>query len=91
MLFLNIKNNKIRHKVIRFKKKGIIRYPLYDIIVTYYDVRNKGKALEKIGFYNPHFGVKCLYINTLRLSYWLLKGAKINYTVKKYLVKFLLV
>jgi len=48
-------------------------------------------ALEKLGFYNPNKGVKSIYINTYRLSYWLLKGALINYTVKKYLVKFLLI
>lgn len=90
MLFLKLKNNKIRQKVIRFRKKGIIRYPLYDIIVIYKDYRNRGLALEKIGFYNPHQGAKSIYLNTYRLSYWLLKGALINYTVRKYLVKFLL-
>jgi len=91
MLYLNTKNKIKRNKVIRFRKKGIINYPLYEIIVTYKDLRNKGKFLEKLGFYNPHVGAKSIYINTYRLSYWLLKGALINYTVKKYLVKFLLV
>lgn len=88
---MKLKNRKVRQKVIRFRKKGIIRYPLYEIIVTYKDIRNKGIALEKLGFYNPHKGVKSLYINTYRLSFWLLKGALINFTVKKYLVKFLLI
>jgi len=91
MLSISLKNRKIRQKIIRFRKKGIIRYPLYDIIVTYRDIRNRGMALEKLGFYNPNKGVKSIYINTYRLSYWLLKGALINYTVKKYLVKFLLI
>jgi len=91
MLSISLKNKKIRQKIIRFRKKGIIRYPLYDIIVTYRDLRNRGMALEKLGFYNPNKGVKSIYINTYRLSYWLLKGALINYTVRKYLVKFLLI
>jgi ribosomal protein S16 len=70
MLFLyrQKKKNK-KNKVIRFKKKGIINYPLYEIIVTYKNLRNKSKSLEKLGFYNPHMGVKSIYINTYRLSY----------------------
>lgn len=90
MLSISLHNRKIREKIIRFRKKGIIRYPLYDIIVTYRDIRNRGMALEKLGFYNPNKGVKSMYINTYRLSYWLLKGVLINYTVRKHLVKFLL-
>jgi ribosomal protein S16 len=87
---LILKNNKNKKKVIRFRKKGILRYTLYDIVVTYKNLKNKGIALEKIGFFNPQFGVKSFRINIYRLSYWLLKGAFINYSVKKYLVKFLL-
>ena len=89
MLNLKVKKSNMRQKVIRFKKKGIMKYPLYDIIVTFKDLRNRGSAVEKLGFYNPHKGVKSIYINTYRLSYWLIKGALINFTVKKYLVKFL--
>ena len=90
MIKLQILNKKTKQKVIRFRKKGIIRYPLYDIIVTHKNIRSKGLALEKLGFYNPQNKVKYIYLNTYRLSYWLLKGAKINYSVKKYLMKFLL-
>jgi len=91
MIRLTLKNNhKNKQKVIRFRKKGIVRYPLYDIIVTYKNLRNKGTALEKLGFFNPQCGVRSFRINIYRLSYWLLKGAFINYSVKKNLVKFLL-
>lgn len=91
MVRLTLKNNhKNKQKVIRFRKKGIVRYPLYDIIVTYKNLRNKGASLEKLGFFNPQSGVKSLKVNGYRLSHWLLKGAFINYSVKKYLVKFLL-
>lgn len=90
MLKLKFINKNNKQKVIRFRKKGIIRYPLYDVIVTYKNLRNKSIALEKLGFFNPQYGVKSLYFNIYRLSYWVLKGAFINYSVKKYLVKFLL-
>jgi len=90
MLKLKFVNKNNKQKIIRFRKKGIIRYPLYDVIVTYKNLRNKSIALEKLGFFNPQYGVKSLYVNIYRLSYWVLKGAFINYSVKKYLVKFLL-
>lgn len=81
---------KARQKIIRFKKKGILYYPIYDIVVSYKDIRNKGLIIEKLGFYNPHIKNKTIYINSFRLSYWLNKGVYLNKNIKKYLVKFLL-
>jgi ribosomal protein S16 len=81
---------KARKKVIRLRKKGIIYYPIYDIVVSYKDLRNRGYIIEKLGFYNPHIKRKTLYINSSRLSYWLNKGVLLNKNIRKYLVKFLL-
>lgn len=81
---------KARRKIIRLRKKGIIYYPIYDIVVSYKDIRNRGLIIEKLGFYNPHLRRKTLYINSFRLSYWLNKGVMLNKNIKKYLVKFLL-
>jgi len=66
-LFLN--KSKQKQKIIRLKKKGIIKYPLYDIIVTYKNLKNKGRAIEKIGFFNPQNNVKFFSINNYRLSF----------------------
>ena len=49
-MFLN--NKKTRQKIIRLRKKGIKYYPIYDIIVTYKDNRNRGFFIEKLGFFN---------------------------------------
>jgi len=87
--FLTI-SNKYKHKIIRFKKKGIINYPLYEIIVAFNNSRNKGKSIEKIGFYNPQKKNKSININNYRLSFWLLQGVHINFSLKKYLVKFII-
>jgi len=81
---------KARKKIIRLRKKGMIYYPIYDIVVSYKDIRNRGIILEKLGFYNPHINKKIIYINSFRLSYWLNKGVLLNKNIKKYLVKFLL-
>jgi len=81
---------KTREKIIRLRKKGVIYYPIYDIIVSYKDNRNRGYIIEKLGFYNPHKKKKMIYINSFRLSYWLNKGVLLNKNIKKYIVKFLL-
>jgi ribosomal protein S16 len=60
---------KTREKIIRLRKKGVIYYPIYDIIVSYKDNRNRGYIIEKLGFYNPHKKKKMIYINSFRLSY----------------------
>ena len=79
-----------REKIIRLRKKGVIYYPIYDIIVSYKDLRNRGTMIEKLGFYNPHTKIRLIYINSYRLSYWLNKGVSLNKNIKKILVKFLL-
>lgn len=84
-----LKSKKIRQKIIRLRKRGNIHYPIYEIILTYKDNRNRGSFLEKLGFFNPNFSKRIFFLNTYRLSYWLNKGIIINNTVKKYLIKFL--
>jgi ribosomal protein S16 len=69
MFRLILDYNKGNFKIIRFKKKGIIKYPLYDIIVAKKNIRNRGLAIEKLGFFNPQCNVKFININNYRLSY----------------------
>ena len=91
LLLIMNRNRKIRQKIIRFRKRGKIHYPLYDIVVTYRDNRNRGSFIEKLGFFNPNSYDKLLFLNTFRLGYWVSKGAGINNNVKKYISKFLLI
>jgi len=88
---LIIKNNKVRGKVIRLRKIGKIYYPMYEIILIYKDKRNRGSYIEKLGFFNPNVEKRIFFFNSYRLSYWLNKGVHVNNTVKKYLVKFLVI
>jgi len=86
---LLLKNRKIRQKVIRLRKRGQIYYPIYDIVVTFKDKRNRGRFIEKLGFFNPNFSERIFLLNSSRLAFWISRGVFINTTVKKYLVKFL--
>jgi len=79
---------KSRIKVIRLRNRGRKYYPIFDIILTFKDKRNRGIAIEKLGFFNPNINERLFFINTNRLAYWLNRGVCINNTVKKYLVKF---
>lgn len=79
-----------RERTIRFKRVGSKDYPVYNIIMTYKDMRGlSGFYIEKLGFFNPHSKDRQLFINTERLAYLARLGVHINPTVKKYLVKFL--
>lgn len=79
---------KSRNKIIRFNIRGRKFYPIYDIILTYKDKRNRSMYIEKLGFFNPNIKERLFFINTYRLAFWLNKGVLINDNVKKFLVKF---
>jgi ribosomal protein S16 len=63
-----LKKKIFKQKIIRFKKRGKIHYPLYDIVVTFKNNKNKGYFIEKLGFLNPNLNNKIFFINSLRLS-----------------------
>jgi ribosomal protein S16 len=78
--------HKIKTKVIRFRKRGQKHYPFYEIVLTYKGNRSRGTFLEKLGFFNPQTEHVFLF-NSDRLSFFLNRNVFINNTVKKYLVK----
>lgn len=65
--------NKIkgRQKVVRFHKKGHKFYPLYEIVVTFKDNRNRGRCIEKLGLFNPNVKTdeRAFYLNVNRLAF----------------------
>ena len=63
-----IKNKSINRIVIRLQRKGCKFYPVFDLIVIKKKNKSYGKALDKIGVYNPNFTERLLFINTYKLS-----------------------
>jgi ribosomal protein S16 len=61
--------NKNKTKIIRLHNKGKKSYPLYEILLSYKQKKNKGLFLEKLGFINPNQNEKIFFINTLRLAF----------------------
>ncbi len=63
---------------IRLARSGAKKRPFYHIVVTDSRVRQGGRAIERIGFYNPIAtgGEAELQIDLPRVDFWLSKGAK---------------
>lgn len=69
---------------IRLTRGGAKKRPFYHIIVT--DQRNKrdGRALERLGFYNPVAtgNEKRVELNTSRVEHWVSQGAQLTDKVR---------
>ena len=70
---------------IRLSRGGAKKRPFYHIVVT--DQRNKrdGRAIERVGFYNPVAaeGEEGLRIAMDRVTYWTGNGAQLSPTVAR--------
>jgi len=55
--------------VIRFRKRGCLKYAVYDIVLTKQSKRIKGRYIEKLGRFNPQFTERMFVINSARLAY----------------------
>jgi len=72
--------------VIRLLRRGHIRYPVYDIVVINRKKRRDNKHyLERVGFINPNASERLIFIDSVRLTYWVNCGVKINKAVYKYI------
>ena len=69
---------------IRLTRGGAKKRPFYHIVVT--DQRNKrdGRALERLGYFNPIAagGEKRLELNAERVSHWVGQGAQMSDKVR---------
>ncbi|HLS83969.1 MAG TPA: 30S ribosomal protein S16 [Arenimonas sp.] len=65
---------------IRLTRGGAKKRPFYHVVVT--DSRNKrdGRALERLGYYNPvaQGNEKRVEINTERVKHWVSHGAQLT-------------
>ena len=77
-------------KIIRLRRKGHKHYAVYEIVVTKKYKRNRADYLEKLGFFNPNYKERLLFVNLNRLGFWLNKGASLHCTLKKHLSKFII-
>ena len=61
--------SKSNNMVVRLRRRGHYKYPVYDIILTLQGKQGKGVFIEKLGTLNPNKHEKALVINGERLGY----------------------
>jgi ribosomal protein S16 len=55
--------------VIRLRRKGRLKYSIFEVVVSKQNMRMKGSYIEKLGFFNPNFSERMFIINSGRLAY----------------------
>lgn len=84
---MNILKKNFKNLIIRLKQKGHSKYRLFDIVLVLQTASKSGYIIERLGFYNPNLTERFLVYDSLRLGYWLNKGALVHFNVKRLLAK----
>ena len=79
-----------KHLVIRFERCGHKQHPIYRMVVGF-NCNKVLKAIMKLGIYNPYRLGHIFELDCYNLFAWVDKGARVNTTLKKYIVKFLFI
>lgn len=77
----------IRKFIIRLRRVGKKNSPVFQIVVMNKSNRNRGKYLEKLGYYTLNRYEATFFINMERVGYWLNIGALMHSSVKKRLYR----
>jgi len=75
--------------VIRLKRGGHKRLPIYQIVCTYKYKRNKGDFLQRLGLFSLTKKNHFFFLDLHSLGSSLNNGSLLNNTVKKYISKFI--
>jgi small subunit ribosomal protein S16 len=65
---------------IRLTRRGSRNNPYYHVVVTDHRLRQGGKGLEQVGFFNPKArkSEPTLRLDLPRIEYWVSKGAQLS-------------
>lgn len=77
----------IRKFVIRLRRVGRKYSPVFQIVVMNRSSRNRGKYIEKLGYYTLNRYEATFFINMERIGYWLNLGALMQSSIKKRMYK----
>lgn len=55
--------------IIRLKRRGCKNYQVFDVIACLRTSRRDGAYIEKLGYFNPQFTERKLFIDIMRLGY----------------------
>ena len=72
--------------VIRLSRHGRKKRPIYRLVLQERDWAPNSKAIESLGFFDPHTDPATINFNTERITYWIGQGAQTSPTVHNMLV-----
>lgn len=72
MLRTKVGGKKFNKVVIRFRRRGHVHYPIYEIVVIKQNARIRGLFIEKLGYFNPNFTERTFVFDATRLAYWVI-------------------
>jgi len=73
--------------ILRLKRMGAKKKPIYRIVAADSRKSPNGKFLETLGHYNPNIDGDQVKINKERVDHWLKRGAQVSDTVGSLLKK----
>jgi len=74
-----------RPLTVKLNRRGHKKYSVFNVVVTSGETDRKGGFIEVIGFVNPQYTERQIYIDSQRLAIWLNRGAQVHPSVAKYI------
>lgn len=71
--------------IVKLNRRGHKKYCVFNVVVTSSQTDRKGGFIEIIGFVNPQYTERKVYIDSQRLAIWLNRGVQIHPSVAKYI------
>jgi len=71
--------------ILRLRRVGAKKRPIYRIVAADSRAPREGKFLETVGTYNPALEAAQVTIQKEKVEYWLVRGAQVSDTVKSLL------
>ena len=68
--------------ILRLKRMGAKKKPVYRLVATDSHSSRNGKFLETLGHYNPHVQENQIKLDMERIDHWLGTGARLSDTAR---------
>lgn len=71
--------------IVKLHRRGHKKYSVYNVVIVSGEKARKGGFIEIVGFVNPQYTERQVYIDAQRLAVWVNRGARIHASVAKYI------
>lgn len=71
--------------IVKLHRRGHKKYSVYNVVIVSGEKVRKGGFIEIVGFINPQYTERQVYIDSRRLAVWVNRGAQLHSSVAKYI------